>query len=86
MYVYCVYPAMSKMSEKHFWLLSSQDMDFHKNTTIYSIGNPCPDITQAQKCGWVNQLMGFYFFFPPPKSEYFFQQHWESEYFFRRKP
>jgi hypothetical protein len=26
------------------------------------------------------------FFFPPPKSEYFFQQHWESEYFFRKKP
>ena len=25
------------------------------------------------------------FFFPPPKSEYFFQQHWESEYFFRKK-
>ena len=24
-------------------------------------------------------------FFPPPKSEYFFQQHWESEYFFRKK-
>ena len=23
---------------------------------------------------------------PPPKSEYFFQQHWESEYFFRKKP
>ena len=23
-------------------------------------------------------------FFPPPK-EYFFQQHWESEYFFRKK-
>jgi hypothetical protein len=22
----------------------------------------------------------------PPKSEYFFQQHWESEYFFRKKP
>ena len=21
---------------------------------------------------------------PPPKSEYFFQQHWESEYFFRK--
>ena len=28
----------------------------------------------------------YYFFFPPPKSEYFFQQHWESEYFFRKKP
>jgi hypothetical protein len=26
------------------------------------------------------------FFFPPPKSESFFQQHWESEYFFRKKP
>jgi hypothetical protein len=26
------------------------------------------------------------FFFPPPKSEYFFQQHWESEYLFRKKP
>ena len=26
------------------------------------------------------------FFFPPPKSEYFFQQHWESEYYFRKKP
>ena len=25
------------------------------------------------------------FFFPPPKSEYFFQQHWESEYFSRKK-
>jgi hypothetical protein len=25
------------------------------------------------------------FCFSPPKSEYFFQQHWESEYFFRKK-
>jgi hypothetical protein len=24
-------------------------------------------------------------FFPPPKSKYFFQQHWESEYIFRKK-
>jgi hypothetical protein len=30
----------------------------------------------------LNQII----FFPPPKSEYFFQQHWESEYFFRKKP
>jgi hypothetical protein len=28
----------------------------------------------------------YYFFFPPPKSEYFFQQHWKSDYFFRKKP
>jgi hypothetical protein len=27
-----------------------------------------------------------YYCFPPPKSEYFFQQHWVSEYFFRKKP
>ena len=26
-----------------------------------------------------------YFLFPPPNSEYCFQQHWESEYFFRKK-
>ena len=31
----------------------------------------------------LNQII---FFFPPPKSEYFFQQHWESEYFLRKKP
>jgi hypothetical protein len=30
----------------------------------------------------LNQII---FIFPPPKSEYFFQQHWESEYFFRKK-
>ena len=30
----------------------------------------------------LNQII----FFPPPKSEYFFQQHWESEYSFRKKP
>ena len=29
----------------------------------------------------LNQII----FVPPPKSEYFFQQHWESEYFFRKK-
>jgi hypothetical protein len=30
----------------------------------------------------LNQII---IFFPPPKSEYFFQQHWESEYIFRKK-
>ena len=29
----------------------------------------------------LNQII----FFPPPKAEYFFQQHWETEYFFRKK-
>ena len=33
-----------------------------------------------------NSESDFFLIFPPPKSEYFFQQHWESEYFFRKKP
>ena len=33
----------------------------------------------------LNQIIFlFSFSFPPPKSKYFFQQHWESEYFFRK--
>ena len=32
--------------------------------------------------GYITETLNF---FPPPKSEYFFQQHWESEYFFRKK-
>jgi hypothetical protein len=34
---------------------------------------------------YLTKTLNHYFFFPPPKSEYFFQQHWESEYFFRKK-
>jgi hypothetical protein len=37
--------------------------------------------------GYVTKTLNqFILFFPPPKSEYFFQQHWESEYFFRKIP
>jgi hypothetical protein len=36
--------------------------------------------------GYMTKTESYYFFFPPPKSKYFFQQHWESEYFFRKKP
>jgi hypothetical protein len=36
--------------------------------------------------GYMTKTLNKIFFFPPPKSEYFFQQHWESEYFFRKKP
>jgi hypothetical protein len=35
--------------------------------------------------GYMTKTLNQIFFFPPPKSEYFFQQHWESEYFFRKK-
>ena len=34
--------------------------------------------------GYITKLLNQIIFFPPPKSEYFFQQHWESEYFFRK--
>jgi hypothetical protein len=35
--------------------------------------------------GFITKTLNQIIFFPPPKSEYFFQQHWESEYFFRKK-
>ena len=35
--------------------------------------------------GYITKTLNQIIFFPPPKSEYFFQQHWESEYFFRKK-
>jgi hypothetical protein len=35
--------------------------------------------------GYMTKTLNQIFFFPPPKSEYFCQQHWESEYFFRKK-
>ena len=58
---------------KYFLLLSCEaHFFFSQNLTL---GYTC--ITKT-----LNQI----FFPPPPKSEYFFQQHWESEYFFRKKP
>jgi hypothetical protein len=36
--------------------------------------------------GYMTKTLNQIFIFPPPKSEYIFQQHWESEYFFRKKP
>ena len=35
--------------------------------------------------GYMTKTLNQIIFFPPPKSEYFFHQHWESEYFFRKK-
>jgi hypothetical protein len=40
-----------------------------------------PELTLGYMTKTLNQL----FFFPPPKSKYFFPQHWESEFFFRKK-
>ena len=36
--------------------------------------------------GYMTKTLNQIIFFSPSKSEYFFQQHWESEYFFRKKP
>ena len=36
--------------------------------------------------GYMTKTLNQIFLFSPPKSEYFFQQHWESEYFFRKGP
>ena len=41
---------------------------------------------QNSTIGYMTKTLNQIFFFPSPKSEYFFQQHWESEYFFRKKP
>ena len=40
---------------------------------------------QKLTLGYMTKTLNQIIFFPPPKSEYFFQQHWESEYFFRKK-
>ena len=41
---------------------------------------------QYSSLGYMTKTLSQIIFFPPPKSEYFLQQHWESEYFFRKKP
>jgi hypothetical protein len=46
----------------------------------------CEIFPQNLTLGYMTKILNHIIFFPPPKSEYFFQQHWESEYFFRKKP
>ena len=43
-------------------------------------------VPQNLTLDYMTKTLNQIFFFPPPKSEYIFQQHWESEYFFRKKP
>ena len=45
----------------------------------------CEFFFQNTTLGYMTKTLNQIIFFPPPKSEYFFQQHWESEYFFRKK-
>jgi hypothetical protein len=40
--------------------------------------------SQYLTLGYMTKTLNLIIIFPPPKSEYFFQQHWESEYFFRK--
>ena len=41
--------------------------------------------SQNLTLGYMTKTLNQIIFFHPPKSEYCFQQHWESEYFFRKK-
>ena len=52
-----------------FFFLSRKTQIFVRNLTL----------------GYMTKTLNQIIFFPPLKSEYFFQQHWESQYFFRKK-
>jgi len=54
---------------EYLFFLSRKARNFFQNLTL----------------GYMTKTLNQIIFFPPPKSEYFFQQHWESEYFFRKK-
>jgi hypothetical protein len=55
---------------------------YYKNCPS-KMGEIIQNLTLGYMSKTLNQIICF---FSPPKSEYFFQQHWESEYFFRKKP
>ena len=58
----------------------------HKSKNIYFLSSrEAQFFPQNLTLGYMTKTESDYFFFPPPKSEYVFQQHWESEYFFRKK-
>ena len=63
---------------------------FSENTRvrifIFFVAQSAIFFLQNLTLGYMTKTLNHIFFFPPPKSEYFFQQHWESEYFFRKKP
>jgi hypothetical protein len=59
----------------------------HKSLNIYFFCRAEREFFfQNLTLGYMTKTLNQIFFFPPPKSEYFFQQHWESKYFFRKKP
>ena len=59
----------------------------HKSLNIYFFCRAKREFFfQNLTLGYMTKTLSQIFFFPPPKSEYFFQQHWESKYFFRKKP
>ena len=61
-----------------FFFRTTQELEY-----LFSMSrNFFQNLTLSYMTKTLNQII----FFSPPKSEYFFQQHWESEYFFRKKP
>jgi hypothetical protein len=61
------------------------DVKKKKKKKRSNIGS-CPQVPVNLTLGYMTKTLNQIIFFPPPKSKYFFQQHWESEYFFRKKP
>jgi hypothetical protein len=62
------------------WFFASFRIFFSDNTRVRIF----IFFVQNSTLGYMTNTLNQIFFFPPPKSEYFFQQHWESEYFFRK--
>ena len=53
---------------------------------IFFVAQSANFFPQNSTLGYMTKTLNQIIFFPPPKSEYFFQQHWESDYFFSKKP
>ena len=72
------------------WFFASFRIFFSDNTRvkifIFFVVRSANFFPQNLTLGYMTKTLNqIFFFFPPSKSEYFFQQHWESEYFFRKK-
>jgi hypothetical protein len=66
-------------SEFFFW--TTQELEY-----LFFLLRKARNFFHNLTLGYMTKTLNQIIFFLPPKSEYFFQQHWESEYLFRKKP
>ena len=66
---------------QNFFFRTTQELEY-----LFFLSRKAQFFFQNLTLGYMTKILNQIIFFPPPKSEYFFQQHWESEYFFRKKP